>query len=518
MSRSFLSKLVSVFGSSKPGRRSVGPAQRLNGFRPSLEGLEDRLVPSSLPLHAAGNQLQDSAGHTVVLRGVNIPGLESYPTGLLGDPAQVLHAVDVALNTWHANLLRLTVYPDFWFGHDQGVGLGEAADGGAACRNLVDQIVGKARDANAYVMLTVWGSDRGQPDAAPALHDLPDDGTTQFWTDAAVGAARLYANDAAVLFDPFNEPHDVSWSQWRDGGVINDNGTTYTSPGLQGLLQSIRDTGANNLVAAEGLGYGSDLSGVAQGYGLVDPAGNLMYQFHFYPAEWQSAADGDAQVQPVAQYPVYIGEFGTPRDANDPAADVNGVPQPDAPTWTQNMLAWVNQHQYSWSAWSFGPDTPPALVSDYNCTPTDYFGAYVKSALAEQPNTPSGPANDNFAQSATITGTSATVTGTNANATREAEEPTIVGNGGGHSVWWSWTAPASGNVTISTAGSTFDTLLGVYTGSSVSALTLVAANDDANGGQTSSVTFSAVAGVTYQIAVDGYDGAVGDITLGLRDV
>ena len=47
---------------------------------------------------------------------------------------------------------------------------------------------------------------------------MPDSGTTKFWTDANFGAARLYANDAAVLFDSFNEPHDVTWSQWKNGG------------------------------------------------------------------------------------------------------------------------------------------------------------------------------------------------------------------------------------------------------------------------------------------------------------
>jgi hypothetical protein len=151
----------------------------------------------------------------------------------------------------------------------------------------------------------------------------------------------------------------------------------------------------------------------------------------------------------------------------------------------------------------------------YQVAVDGYNGAVGNITLNVAP-TPPGPANDSFASRATITGSTATVTGTNVNATREAGEPLIVGNGGGHSVWWSWTAPASGSVTVTTAGSNFDTLLGVYTGTSVAGLTLVAQNDDANGAQTSAVTFNAVAGVTYQIAVDGYDGAVGNITLGLR--
>ena len=81
------------------------------------------------------------------------------------------------------------------------------------------------------------------------------------------------------------------------------------------------------------------------------------------------------------------------------------------------------------------------------------------------------------------------------------------------SVWWSWVAPASGPVTISTVGSTFDTLLGVYTGTNVATLTLVASDDDSGGNTTSLVTFNATAGTEYAIAVDGWHGAQGVITL-----
>lgn len=127
--------------------------------------------------------------------------------------------------------------------------------------------------------------------------------------------------------------------------------------------------------------------------------------------------------------------------------------------------------------------------------------------------------NDKFANRKLITGKTATVTGTNVGATKETGEPTIAGVGGGKSVWWTWTAPSSGAVTITTAGSSFDTALGVYRGSSVNALTQVAANDDENATArlyTSKVSFNAVAGQVYQIAVDGYRGATGSIKMSLN--
>ena len=128
--------------------------------------------------------------------------------------------------------------------------------------------------------------------------------------------------------------------------------------------------------------------------------------------------------------------------------------------------------------------------------------------------------NDNFADRTTLSGTSITTTGSNVGATKEAGEPNHAGNAGGKSVWWTWTAPTSGTATIDTLGSSFDTLLAVYTGSNVSSLTAVpgGSNDDspAGGTTTSKVTFAVTAGTTYQIAVDGYGGVSGSITLHLN--
>jgi hypothetical protein len=108
------------------------------------------------------------------------------------------------------------------------------------------------------------------------------------------------------------------------------------------------------------------------------------------------------------------------------------------------------------------------------------------------------------------------VRSSNLNATKEPGEPELAGNPGGKSVWWQWQAPRSGPVTISTKGSSFDTLLGIYTGTSILNLVLAGANDDdADGGLASVKTFEAQAGINYQITVDGVDGASGEIVMTL---
>jgi hypothetical protein len=129
--------------------------------------------------------------------------------------------------------------------------------------------------------------------------------------------------------------------------------------------------------------------------------------------------------------------------------------------------------------------------------------------------TPTPPVNDNFVNAQVISGCGGTIAGTNLLATKEPGEPNIAGNAGGKSVWYQWQAPASVDVTMTTIGSNFDTLLGVYTGNSVGGLTLIKDNDDIVNGvnQQSTVTFTATAGTTYRIAIDGFNAALGNILL-----
>jgi hypothetical protein len=120
------------------------------------------------------------------------------------------------------------------------------------------------------------------------------------------------------------------------------------------------------------------------------------------------------------------------------------------------------------------------------------------------------PANDLFANAWTLNGNSISTNGNSNLATKEANEPNHAGFPGGRSVWFNWVAPTNVTVRIDTAGSGFNTLLGVYTGTSVSALTVIASNNDFPGlGNASRVEFPAVAGTTYRIAVDGRSGFTG---------
>lgn len=322
--------------------------------------------PSQPPaLHVVGNQLQNAQGTTVRLQGVNIPSLEWSNEG-----DHLLPSVQAALGEWQANVIRLPLAQDRWFGKMDG-----QTDGGAAYRQLVDTVIQTASARQSYVLLDLHWSDGGEWGRHLSQHKMPDANSALFWKNAA---AR-YANNPAVLFDLYNEPRDVSWTVWRNGGEVrealdkNAPETAYQTPGMQGLLQTIRATGAKNVIVAGGLDWAYDLSGIAQGFALSDLTGNgVMYGTHIYPWKGSTHENWDPHVTIVAdKYPIFVGEVGCEPDPK----------QEDPNVWAPKILAYINAHGFSWTGWCFHTSASPRMLADWNYAPTLYWGIYAKSAL-----------------------------------------------------------------------------------------------------------------------------------------
>jgi len=77
-----------------------------------------------------------------------------------------------------------------------------------------------------------------------------------------------------------------------------------------------------------------------------------------------------------------------------------------------------------------------------------------------------------------------------------------------NTVWYTFTPAATGEFKISTPGSSFDTVLAVYVGSSVNALTQIACSDDISSqDRTSRIVVNLNQGQTYRIQVGGFYGS-----------
>ncbi len=326
-------------------------------------------------LHVAGIRLADKRGNTVHLQGVNIPSLEWSGTG-----EHVEESIDVAIGTWKANLIRLPLSQDRWFGKESP---GKPGDAGVSHRALVGRLVNRIAALGSYVLLDLHWSDAGQWGEHVGQHSMPDDNSMAFWVDVA----ERFKGNPAVLFDLYNEPHDVSWEVWEKGGIVEEHNEDpsrglhlrYHSPGMQALLDTVRASGARNVVVAGGLDWAYDLRGVVQGHALHDPKGNgVLYGTHIYP--WKKDWDKHVTLA-IGRVPVFVGEVGTkPWKSGDPAHENVYTPE-----WAGKVLTYIQTNRLDWTAWSLHPSASPSLISDWNYTPSDYWGRQVKAVLTGSP-------------------------------------------------------------------------------------------------------------------------------------
>ena len=159
--------------------------------------------------------------------------------------------------------------------------------------------------------------------------------------------------------------------------------------------------------------------------------------------------------------------------------------------------------------------TPITLTRTTTVRAKAFKSGMTDSATAVATYTCTRPPNDNFIDAILLLGSSGSTMGTNTFATKEVGEPSHANVATAtNSVWWKWTAPTAGIVRFDTLLTSFDTVLAAYTGSAVNALTEIESNDDyATGILKSLISFTATSNTTYSIAVAGYNGTNGTITL-----
>lgn len=153
------------------------------------------------------------------------------------------------------------------------------------------------------------------------------------------------------------------------------------------------------------------------------------------------------------------------------------------------------------SGWITGVCSVAGTYADIPISASNIYGTTTAWLTINIVNPSSS--NDFFDLRTTLTGTNIIVNGTTAAATRETGEPYHAGYSPAGSLWWTWTAPRSGFVTISATSEVFDTLLAAYTGNALNSLSCVASNNNWRWDSNSLLFFQAVSGAVYQIAIDG---------------
>jgi hypothetical protein len=344
------------------------------------------LAAAPLPLKVVGNQLLDSRGQAVRLRGVNCASLEWSDDG----DGHIVKSVEVAVVEWHANLIRLPLTQDRWFGRAPG-----QTDGGVGYRAVVRQLVDFCTTHDAYIMFDLHWSDAGEWGRNIGQHNLPDQNSIAFWK----AVAPVYAGNPAVLFDLYNEPAHINWDQWFKGGPTSETDTKtgvtlrYEAVGLPALVDAIRSTGAKNVIVAGGINWAYEVGGIREGRRIADPDGaGIVYGVHPYPHAYEGLGretipQWTARMEAFArELPILVAEFGSIERMWAFPKEWNMTDE----KWNREMLAVLEAHGWNWTAWDFHPTAWPCLISDWNYTPTPESGVWVKRALMK--NLPAAPA------------------------------------------------------------------------------------------------------------------------------
>jgi endoglucanase len=333
-----------------------------------------------LPLKVAGTQILNSRNKPVRLCGVNCASLEWTSNG----EDHIIESVQVAIDDWHVNHIRLPVSQDRWFGKAP-----EQNDRGKAYRALVDEVVNLCASKGVYIMLDLHWSDTGVWGEQIGQHSMPDENSAAFWKDLA----SVYANHPAVIYDLYNEPHDVSWDIWLNGGQITERPNrrrqtpkTFMAVGMQQLLDTVRQAGAKNLVVIGGLDWAYDFSCILEGRQLKDSTGNgIVYANHCYNNKNQAVETWIANMEKAAKrFPIIISEFGGAyyKPGTEPPRRRFSFGRRNDGDWLMRVLQAIEDHKWSYTAWDFHPSAGPTLISGWDYKPTPGFGVYVKQMLA----------------------------------------------------------------------------------------------------------------------------------------
>jgi len=294
-----------------------------------------------------------------------------------------------ALAAWHVNAVRITTNEDCWLGIN-GV---PAATSGAAYRSVLTDYVDLLTSHHYYVIFDLalnapatFVSQAEQP-MADANHAV------SYWTSVA----ETFKGNPAVIFEPYNEPDITTsntdaadpWVCWLQGCEATEVSTArhvsqpgqWRIAGMQQLVDTIRATGASNVITLSGLDLAADLSGILT-HLPADPDHQLAATFHNYG---QSASQNggcgpscwDTTIAAVAGHmPVITDELG----------------EPDCQTsYVTEYMDWADAHGVSYLPWGWElwgcTNHAYGLLETWSGTPNAYGQAFLTHFTARASQT-----------------------------------------------------------------------------------------------------------------------------------
>lgn len=254
-------------------------------------------------LRVSGNQIQNSSGQQVQLRGMSFFWSNWFQEGR---QLWTRGAVKWLVDDWKIQVIRAPV------GVPQD-GIVSYRNTSAAARAALDTVIQAAIDYGIYVIVD-WHSHNIENEYRDSCRVLMAD------------IARRFGNRPNIIYEIFNEPLNVSWSSIRD----------YAN----NIIPAIRQHDANNIIVVGTPNWSQDVDQV----GTNRPTGsNIAYALHFYAGTHFQELRNKGNSARSAGNAIFVTEWGTTDASGD-----GGFNTGSSDEW----LSWMDQNRISWVNWS----------------------------------------------------------------------------------------------------------------------------------------------------------------------
>jgi endoglucanase len=354
-------------------RKAAGRATaKLRKMRRALKAKARPGVGSCVYVH--GGQLVDGNNDPIHPVGVTHAGSEYaciQGWGMFDGPTD--DASIAAMAAWNVQIVRIPLNEDCWLGIN--LPLDDTANTGTAYQNAIESYVHRLESHGMIVDLDLHWTAPAEVRAGQQAVMADADHSAKFWSEVATA----YRNDHHVVFELFNEPHDISWNCWENGCTIPAAGTApaWQAAGMQQLVTAVRSAHASNVVILGGLGFSGDIS-QWKSHQPSDPLGQEAAAWHIY--NFGSCTDvtcWSAQAQSVTGIPVVVTEIGETDNC------ASGFVNP--------LMSWLDKTGYSYLAWTWndwGGCGGPTVISSYDGTPNGEYGAAIRAHFLSRPVLP----------------------------------------------------------------------------------------------------------------------------------
>ena len=267
--------------------------------------------------YVVNNQILDCKnGMPKLFKGVARPSFEWDRAGW-----NVTYEDSIKMASWKANVVRFSVNQSFWLD----------ASKGALYQAYLDRAIKWSLSLGMDVILELHWLSTGQTNSSDAM-------SATFWAQVA----QKYKSEGRVVFELFNEPHDIPASQWKTD--------------MQALYTAVRNAGANNLVLVGGLDWAYNLAQVLPGNALSGT--NIAYVTHPYSFKGNTPSAWDAAFGNLsATYPIVATEFGQ-------ANTTPGGSLACDPSVYTSMLNYFASKSMGFTAWAWYVDRSVTSASD----------------------------------------------------------------------------------------------------------------------------------------------------------